>query len=282
MPMIDNRRPPCDVLDATMFWSPQSGGVGRYLRAKHEWLSAQPGWAHTIATPLADAYSTLRIPSLPLPFSGGYRVPVARAAAAQCLAGAEPDLIEAGDPYRLAWAALDAAERRGVPAVAFCHSNLELLARSLAGEQAAIWARRYTNRLYRRFALVLAPSRVLAARLAQVFSAQNAWRRAVSIGWNRLLASAQARHPLVRLELHPADVQHAAVRRTWVAILRQPCADARRADRRMAVDHAIGRGGGDARSRLTPWRGGIGPSRHAACCSKAATSAEESPWMLSC
>ena len=219
--MIDNRRPPCDVLDATMFWSPQSGGVGRYLRAKHEWLSAQPGWAHTIATPLADAYSTLRIPSLPLPFSGGYRVPVARAAAAQCLAGAEPDLIEAGDPYRLAWAALDAAERRGVPAVAFCHSNLELLARSLAGEQAAIWARRYTNRLYRRFALVLAPSRVLAARLAQVFSAQNAWRRAVSIGWNRLLASAQARHPLVRLELHPADVQHAAVRRTWVAILRQ-------------------------------------------------------------
>ena len=253
--MIDNRRPPCDVLDATMFWSPQSGGVGRYLRAKHEWLSAQPGWAHTIATPLADAYSTLRIPSLPLPFSGGYRVPVARAAAAQCLAGAEPDLIEAGDPYRLAWAALDAAERRGVPAVAFCHSNLELLARSLAGEQAAIWARRYTNRLYRRFALVLAPSRVLAARLAQVFSAQNAWRRAVSIGWNRLLASAQARHPLET---------------------------ARRADRRMAVDHAIGRGGGDARSRLTPWRGGIGPSRHAACCSKAATSAEESPWMLSC
>jgi alpha-1,6-mannosyltransferase len=40
----------------------------------------------------------------------------------------QPHLIEAGDPYRLAWAVLDAADGLGIPAVAFCHSNLALLA----------------------------------------------------------------------------------------------------------------------------------------------------------
>ena len=39
-------------------------------------------------------------------------------AAARLIAAQRPDVIEAGDPYRLAWAALDAARRCGVPAVA--------------------------------------------------------------------------------------------------------------------------------------------------------------------
>ena len=42
---------------------------------------------------------------LPLPLSGGYRVPWRRHAAARLIASQRPDVIEAGDPYRLAWAA---------------------------------------------------------------------------------------------------------------------------------------------------------------------------------
>ena len=53
---------------------------------------------------------------VPLPGSGGYRLPLRRAAIARVLAGLAPDLIEAGDPYRVAWGARDAAQTLGVPA----------------------------------------------------------------------------------------------------------------------------------------------------------------------
>ena len=41
---------------------------------------------------------------------------------------------------RLGWAALDAAAQLSVPAVAFCHSNLDQLARSALGGAAAMRA----------------------------------------------------------------------------------------------------------------------------------------------
>ena len=105
-----------------------------------------------------------------MPGSGGaYRLPWRRAAAARVLCDARPDLIESADPWRLAWAVLDAAQRLSVPAVAFCHSNVEQLARlafgARAGAAAARTARRYAARLYRRFDLVLAPSRAMTAHL---------------------------------------------------------------------------------------------------------------------
>ena len=114
--------------------------------------------------------ATTRLPSLPLPGSGGYRLPLRRAAMARVLRAMAPDLIEAGDPYRVAWAALDAARARGVPAVACCHSNLELMARMAAGRRlgapAGRLARRYARHLYERFDLVLAPSRSMGRHLA--------------------------------------------------------------------------------------------------------------------
>ncbi len=157
-----------------MFWSPSGGGVRRYLQTKHGWLGRQPGWRHSLAVPLSPGgvveAGWLRLPSLPLPGSGGYRLPLRRGAMARLLAGSGPDLIEAGDPYRVAWAALDAARRRGVPAVAYCHSNLELMARMAAGRRLAPLAGRaarlYVRHLYRRFDLVLAPSRSMAVHLA--------------------------------------------------------------------------------------------------------------------
>ncbi|HET7526999.1 MAG TPA: glycosyltransferase, partial [Burkholderiaceae bacterium] len=117
----------------------------------------------------------------PLPGSGGYRVPWRRQAAARLIAAQQPDVIEAGDPYRLAWAALDAARACAVPAVLFCHSDVAKLAvhaierwgaigpdatHSLAlgaGERIG----RYLARLCEAFDLVLAPSRSLQRRLIE-------------------------------------------------------------------------------------------------------------------
>ena len=153
------------VVDTTMFWSPTGGGVRRYLQTKQAWLAGQAGWTHTIAVPSKAApprTGEARIPALPIPRSGGYRLPLQRRAIADLLVALEPDLIEAGDPYLIAWAAVDAARRRQVPAVAYCHSNLETMARLFAGRRlgaaAARAARAYARHVYSRFDRVLAPS----------------------------------------------------------------------------------------------------------------------------
>ena len=167
-PMSD----PIHVVDATMFWSRTGGGVRRYLLAKHAWMRGRAGWRHTIAVPggsTADDMATL--PAMALPFSGGYRLPLRRAATARVLASLRPDLIEAGDPYRVAWSARDAASALGIPAVAYCHSNLEAMARLMLGrgfdDLAARTARRYLRHVYAGFDLVLAPSRDMLGRLVE-------------------------------------------------------------------------------------------------------------------
>ena len=159
------------VVDTTMFWSPTGGGVRRYLQTKQAWLAGQAGWTHTIAVPTRAAarIGEARLPALPLPFSGGYRVPLRRRAVADRLVALEPDLIEAGDPYVTAWAAVDAARRRRIPAVAYCHSNLESMARLVAGKRlgnaAARAARAYARRVYGRFDRVFAPSESMRRHL---------------------------------------------------------------------------------------------------------------------
>ncbi len=153
-----------------MFWSPAGGGVRRYLETKRDWLRRQ-GWRHTIVAPGAAGAGFGDCGGVPLPLSDGYRLPVQRGRAAAAIAAQGADLIEVGDPYRLAWAALDAGQRLGVPTVAFCHSNVAAMAALLAGTEGspARLARRaaeaYLFRTYRRFDSVLAPSESMAAEL---------------------------------------------------------------------------------------------------------------------
>jgi alpha-1,6-mannosyltransferase len=166
--------PATHVVDTTMFWSLTGGGVRRYLQAKHAWLGRQPGWRHTIAVPgarpsvTADGITTFAAPALP--GSGGYRLPLRRTALAGLLDKLQPSVIEAGDPFRVAWATLDAARRRHIPAVAYCHSDVatmaQLLCGPLLGRAAAQAMRRYAQRLYGRFDLVMAPSEHMRRRLA--------------------------------------------------------------------------------------------------------------------
>jgi len=157
---------PPHLLDASMFWTATGGGVRRYVEAKHA-FAKQQHWRHSVATPVLDGIARVKIPAWPLPGTGGYRLPLRRGAAARVLAAQAPDLIESGDPYRLAWSVLDAAQARGIPAVAFCHSNLELLAASWSGprSRAVRVARSYARHLYSEFDLVLAPSLAMCAHL---------------------------------------------------------------------------------------------------------------------
>jgi alpha-1,6-mannosyltransferase len=165
--------PPPHLLDASMFWG-AAGGVQRVLMARHALLHTH-GWRHTIYAPGAQGPGLVNAGGVTLPGTGGYRAVLRREHAARAMQALLPDLIEAADPYMLGWAALTAARRRQIPAVAFCHSDLPALAARLAGGRGgtetarARWAerqaRRYLVRFYNHFDLVLAPSRTLAARL---------------------------------------------------------------------------------------------------------------------
>ena len=153
------------LVDTTLFYSPTSGGVRRYLNAKHEWYLRQKQWRHSLLVPGArtelhpDDVSTVAGPIVPGTFN--YRLPLAPRRWSQLLDALQPDLIEAGDAFHPAWCALRVAERRGIPAVAFFHSHLPRLIGMRCGAAIGRGAARYLRWLYGRFDLVFAPSRAM-------------------------------------------------------------------------------------------------------------------------
>ena len=152
-----------------MFYTAESGGVRTYLTAKGNWLSQWTEIEHYVVAPdLIDGRldeKFIGVPSVPIPYAHGYRMPWSCRLAAQRIVQLKPDLIEVGDPYQLAWAALRAKEKLDVPAVAFCHSDLPRLVGRRFGSNAQRVAARYLRALYRHFDLVLAPSQVMARKL---------------------------------------------------------------------------------------------------------------------
>jgi alpha-1,6-mannosyltransferase len=156
------------IADVTMFYAAHSGGIRRYLDVKHSWLR-QRAHRHTLVVPdrngCAADEATLALPSVALPLSGGYRVPVGVRRAARDLARLRPHVIEAADPYHLAWAALRARDKLDARAVAFCHSDVPRLVAGRYGPRAERWAARYFRRLYGEFDTVLAPSAFLVRKL---------------------------------------------------------------------------------------------------------------------
>src|SRR5262245_13303572 len=189
--------PGLHVVDTTMFWSATGGGVRRYITTKRAWLQEMPGWRHTVVVPRASEAGLVDCGGIEIPGSGGYSLPRRRAQSAQVLDSLAPDLIEAGDPYQLAWSTLDAARRRPVPSVLFCHSNIAALAARLVGgppgnngwrstlntllgrrvlaEGARHVAQAYLARTAQQFDLVLAPSEAMTRELHEmgVTSAQH-------------------------------------------------------------------------------------------------------------
>ncbi|MCC2972189.1 glycosyltransferase [Massilia sp. IC2-476] len=159
------------LVDITMFYAAEGGGVSTYLNAKARWL-ARYGWArHTILSPNVgddEAPGLVRVPAVSLPGINGYRMPLSVAAAARRLRDARPDLIEAGDAGHSAWAALRLRQRLGIPAIAFYHSDLPRLVQNRFGDTISHGTCKYLAHLYREFDTVLAPSRLMVHQLADM------------------------------------------------------------------------------------------------------------------
>lgn len=156
------------IADMTMFYAPASGGVRTYLEAKHRRLQLYSGVRHSVLVPGPD-YShhagVYEVPAPVLPFGKGYRFPVRRAPWRNLLRSLHPDLIEVGDPYMTAWAAIDAGRRLGIPVIGFYHSDLPLLVSNRIGHWLGTNMNGYVARLYSSFDRVLAPSQAMAGKL---------------------------------------------------------------------------------------------------------------------
>ncbi|HEY6893050.1 MAG TPA: glycosyltransferase [Rhodanobacteraceae bacterium] len=160
------------IVDVTLFFAPHSGGVKRYLLAKRQFFSTESELTHTLVVPGAHdrvqdgivelgGFPQLRVP-------GGYRVPFRIDRWSRVLRALKPDVIEAADPYHLPWVVLGVADRLGIPAVAFAHSDLARLFADRFAPAIGRLTGLYLRNLYRRFDCVLAPSRLIAERLGDL------------------------------------------------------------------------------------------------------------------
>ncbi len=156
------------IADITMFYAPASGGVRTYLDAKHHRLCTRPNIRHSLLIPgaiFSEKDGIYTVPAPALPFGKGYRFPLRLAPWRHVLHDLQPDLIEVGDPYLTAWAALDARRQLDVPVIGFYHSDLPLLVSNRMGHWVTPNVEAYVSKLYGNFDRVLAPSRVMAEKL---------------------------------------------------------------------------------------------------------------------
>ena len=160
------------LVDITMFYAAQGGGVSTYLNAKARWLAAShAGVQHTIFTPnpcVGQVPHVVPIPGVAFPGFHGFRTPLSVRIATGLLHAAQPDLVEAGDAGHCAWAAVRLQQKYGVPAVAFYHSDLLNLMYRRFGRPGARVAQRYMTNLYNQFDLVMAPSRLMVQQLGDL------------------------------------------------------------------------------------------------------------------
>lgn len=159
------------IADITMFYASASGGVRTYLDAKHRRLGLNPGVRHSLLIPgasLKQSNGIYHVPAPTLPFSNGHRFPLRLAPWRNVLKELQPDLIEVGDPYRTAWAALDARRQLDVPVIGFYHSDLPLLVSNRMGNWFTPNVEAYVSKLYGHFDRVLAPSEVMARKLRKL------------------------------------------------------------------------------------------------------------------
>lgn len=156
------------LVDMTMFYAAEGGGVHTYVKAKARWLAQQSRLRHSVIAPTLRSDmkgSSVHLASIPLPLASRYRVPISVSAVARKTRAIKPNLIEVGDPYQFAWAALKIKQAISIPIVAFYHSDLSTILGRRYGTVAQHAGIRYLQSVYRNFDLVLAPSKRTAEYL---------------------------------------------------------------------------------------------------------------------
>lgn len=165
------------ICDLTQFYSPVSGGVKRYLMEKVAYLRRQrPECRHILVVPGAEntrrvdgSATVYEVRSPLLNKTSRYRLLVDYARVRAIVRAEQPDIIESGDPYQLAWQAIELGRELGIPVVGFYHSHfpeaylrtMEKYAGKLAARLFLSAAKRYARRLYNHFTATMVASPAL-------------------------------------------------------------------------------------------------------------------------
>jgi alpha-1,6-mannosyltransferase len=169
------------VCDLTQFYSPVSGGVKRYVSEKvrhirertegDEHLLIIPGECDAIIEGERARVYTIKSPLISR--TSRYRVLLRLERIEEILMREQPDLIECGDPYQVAWKAVHSGAALRIPVVGFYHSHFpEAYVRTarkycgaLVTEMFMDFSRRYVRSLYRRFEKTIVPAPALGELL---------------------------------------------------------------------------------------------------------------------
>jgi alpha-1,6-mannosyltransferase len=197
------------LIDITMFYAAEGGGVSSYLNAKARWLARRGNIQHTILSPSITSGKinpvAMKIPSLPIPGICGYRMPRSIGVATRMLRSLQPDLIEVGDTYHCAWAALRMKHRYRVPIVAFYHSDMPQIVGRRLGSLAERATEQYLKYLYRQFDMVLAPSKLMTQQLHAMGVSEAIHQ---PLGVDTWMFCPQRRDPSLRMQLRlPHDTR---------------------------------------------------------------------------
>lgn len=161
------------ICDVTQFYSPYGGGVRRYIAEKQAYVRACGGHEHVLVIPgprdecaMEGPCKVHTIRSPRLDRTSRYRLLLRVGRVREILRRERPDIIEAGDPYHVAWAAWFEACALKIPIVGFYHSHFPdaylRTVKKYCGEQVhdfvQEYARAYIERLYGRLDRTLVPS----------------------------------------------------------------------------------------------------------------------------
>ncbi len=158
------------VLDTTMLYSPNGGGVVRYLLAKRRWLTRRTRMRHSLLVPGErngmGLHGETFVHCRPVPGLRS-RMPLDTGRWSRLIAEHGPDVVEVGDPGPVAIAAFRARRVSGTPVIAFCHTDLVRDARSRYGSVAGRTMKTYACRVFGNADRVLAPSEYMKQRLIE-------------------------------------------------------------------------------------------------------------------
>ena len=168
------------ICDLTQFYSPKSGGVKRYIHEKRRFIERETQDEHILivpgkATRLEEQgrLKTFTIRSPRVDRTSRYRILLNTRLVKEYLQEAQPDIIEAGDPYHLAWTAIEMGRKLNVPVVGFYHSHfpdayLRTLRRYIGRwlhRKVMRWCEAYIVKLYSKMSRTFVPSDHLRALL---------------------------------------------------------------------------------------------------------------------
>jgi alpha-1,6-mannosyltransferase len=161
------------IVHIANFYGPKSGGIKttlnnlgiEYTRLGHEFIYVVPG--KKFGRERNEMGSCITMPSIPLPFSGGYRIIRSTHRLKTLLGALAPDKIEVSDRFTLSgigrW-----ARQRNIPAIVFSHETLSGLLKNYFGLSLRKFAQWHNARLASRFNQVVATTDFAAAEFREI------------------------------------------------------------------------------------------------------------------